>query len=1413
MAIFNGALYLGGNFTEAGGNHFANYLAAYDGTNWFPVGGGSINGPVNALLTLGTNLYIGGSFTSVFGVQDNSGITRFDGSNFSPLNLGVNDAVFALGAIGSNLYVGGQFTGPVTASIASPNTSGILLWDGSSWSALGSGIPATPGSSYVSSIATIGTDVYVGGRFASAGGVSNTGNIARWDSSTGVTGSTWNSLGTSLNGDVNALLALSPSSLMVGGAFTNAGGNSTANYIAKWDPTNSSWSGLSGGLNNTVTAISSINNILYVGGKFTSAGGNSPANYLATFDGTSWSHVGNGPDGPSSAIAQFGGTIYIGGTFTAVQGARSPNFAAYGTSISGPGGVDQISATSDGKGNLYLAYTDESANVNFRGYNATTSSWSPSRLIANSPVLNSVAVSINAPVNDLIISYAKNGAVNFVRGKSPYSSVSDFTSEATLFSGATSDFVAGSEGVGSNGKFVEIFTSVTGQSYTVNSATITTVGSISGVVTLNGTPLSGVTIDGGALGTTTTDGGGAYLFSSIPYGTTFSLVPQKTGYVITPSPSAGSVTGSITSNFTATLASYSIGGIISIGGTPLAGALVDGGPLGTQITASDGSYSFTALYGTPYRFTPSLAGYSFTPPSVNSTVTGQSAVNFAGSPNRYPLSGVVMTTTGKPVPGVLVTSPQFPSTTTDTNGVFVFNNVTFGTSFQITVKRDGFNFTQSQQSGTVGVNTRLTFTADPQLFTISGKVITDAGAPLSGATINGGPLGTATSDASGQYSFTKVPFGVPYTIKAMIQGYSISPFAATGRVSGDANNNFIATAARVTLSGAVQLRGKPLAGVVVDGGSLGKQTTKADGKFSFPNLTPGTSFSLTPTLQGYSFAPSGVAGILTKDTSITFKISTKQAYGGAVIRASIASDGTESDGASSEALLSGDGTAAVFTSAASSLVDGDTNQHRDVFVRNISSATTTRISVSGNGDEGNDDSGVQVGSERSIAISNDGTLVAYSTNASNLVVDDLNSASDVLLYSALTNGQTLISSAAGGAQGDGASYGPSLSSSGSKVAFTSLATNLVSSDTNGVADVFVKTVSDGTIQRASTAADGSEANGASGFASLSGDGSIVAFSSTATNLVSSDTNGASDIFVKNLSSGSISRASVSSAGVEANGPSTLPVISGNGKFVAFQSTASNLVSGDSNGVADVFVKDLSTGAIERVSVTSSGEEANGASGTSIAISVDGRYVAFSSDATNLVPNDTDGVRDIFVHDRVTNRTGVISRAVNGAQATGASRNCWMSMDGQFYSFVSDAPNLISDDKNGVADVFVSVLPDLPQTFQAKSKIQNPPVLVVDSKNVTIVMQLFYIKGTPRSIEPLLNDKKSSKTTSITYSVTIKNTSVKNDIKKLTSKKNTLTLKNVDKGKYKVTYQAQTTQGSTVVSSTKASPTRTFSVVQ
>jgi hypothetical protein len=274
-----------------------------------------------------------------------------------------------------------------------------------------------------------------------------------------------------------------------------------------------------------------------------------------------------------------------------------------------------------------------------------------------------------------------------------------------------------------------------------------------------------------------------------------------------------------------------------------------------------------------------------------------------------------------------------------------------------------------------------------------------------------------------------------------------------------------------------------------------------------------------------------------------------------------------------------------------------------------------------------------------------------------------------------------------GVQTNLASWSPRINGDGRYIVYMSWATNLVASDTNFASDIFFYDVRAASTVRVSVDSVGAQANGDSDFPDVSSDGNLVVFQSAASNLVAGDTNGQTDIFLRNMSAGTTTRISVDSTGAEANNFSFQPRISADGRFVVFESAASNLVPGDTNGAWDVFVRDLTANVTTRVSVDSFGVEGNGTSGAP-SISADGRYVLFESTASNLVPGDTNGASDVFLHDNFTGVTSRVSVGDVGQQGNGDSLISTISPSGRLVAFSSAANNLVAGDTNGDYDVFV-----------------------------------------------------------------------------------------------------------------------------
>jgi hypothetical protein len=362
----------------------------FSDANWVSMGGfPGANNPVSAAVIDGSgNLYIGGTFTVVGNIFANN-VAEWNGSSWSALGSGVDSDVYALAESGGILYVGGDFS---TAGGIPANY--IAEWNGSSWSALGSGM-----DSDVYALAVSGGTLYAGGQFMSAGGIP-ANYIAEWN------GSSWSALGSGMDSDVYAL-AVSGGTLYAGGQFMSAGGI-PANYVAEWN--GSSWSPFGSGVDSDVYALAVSGGTLYAGGDvdFSTAGG-IPANSIAQWNGSSWSALGSGVSGDVEALAVSGYTLYAGGQFTSVGGIRANNIAQWNGSSWSPlgswiGGGDgygpQVYALAVSRGTLYSGGQFTSAGGipanNIAQWNG--SGWSPlGSWIAGSdgygPQVSAVAVS------------------------------------------------------------------------------------------------------------------------------------------------------------------------------------------------------------------------------------------------------------------------------------------------------------------------------------------------------------------------------------------------------------------------------------------------------------------------------------------------------------------------------------------------------------------------------------------------------------------------------------------------------------------------------------------------------------------------------------------------------------------------------------------------------------------------------------------------------------------------------------------------------------------------------------------------------------------------------------------------------------------------------------------------------------
>jgi Tol biopolymer transport system component len=430
-------------------------------------------------------------------------------------------------------------------------------------------------------------------------------------------------------------------------------------------------------------------------------------------------------------------------------------------------------------------------------------------------------------------------------------------------------------------------------------------------------------------------------------------------------------------------------------------------------------------------------------------------------------------------------------------------------------------------------------------------------------------------------------------------------------------------------------------------------------------------------------------------------------------------------------VVSEEGRYVVFESMDGTIFPGDNNQSMDLFLFDAVNKHVELISARDARSAPALLNGFTSFSSRTGALSKDGAKMALIAWSTNLIANDANLNQKALVHDFVSDYNLVF-------EGTAFSTDPVLSGDGQHLSFASTFQGLIQTDTNGYEDIFERGLITGIEYPVSTTPSGGFPSNDSYDPSLSRNGSILAFTSDANDVTAiSDGNRRSDVFVRDMVSGVTSLASISAEGsTSANGPSWQPILSPDGKWLAFLSAASNLVSGgtpgnalylrnleqevtvrlgqtlaipvfaadsgfllfestddnpalqDTNGKADLFLRDLGKESTELISAGATGASGDGNSHAG-AISPDGRFVVFSSDSSNLVPNDSNGVSDIFMRDRASGIITLISKnAANGGSANGASDLPVMSSDGRFVAFRSSARDLTADAVNAAAQIYV-----------------------------------------------------------------------------------------------------------------------------
>jgi Tol biopolymer transport system component len=398
-------------------------------------------------------------------------------------------------------------------------------------------------------------------------------------------------------------------------------------------------------------------------------------------------------------------------------------------------------------------------------------------------------------------------------------------------------------------------------------------------------------------------------------------------------------------------------------------------------------------------------------------------------------------------------------------------------------------------------------------------------------------------------------------------------------------------------------------------------------------------------------------------------------------RISVDSQGRGGNGASQAAALSANGRYLAFQSEANNLIENDTNGYTDIFIYDRITQICQRVSVSSQQEPANFVSFFPT-------ISGDGQWIAFQSDAFNLVANDSNSTTDIFLHQRDSARTIMISINSKKEQGNSTSSEPSISADGRYIAFHSYASNLVANDTNQKSDIFVYERETGTLSRVSVRSKGEQVNGPSFGAAINGNGRFIAFSSDASDLVANDNNETIDVFVHDREALETVRVSVSSEGEAGNDASYYASISADGRLVAFQSRATNLVAEDSNGVEDIFVHDLTSGETQRVSVNDEGIAGEAAS-FAPQISGNGRFVIFNSNADNLVADDDNQGTDVFVYDLANkNIRRLTLNSQNDRNPRAALYAPSISYDGRWAAFESKAWNLVANDFNEAMDIFL-----------------------------------------------------------------------------------------------------------------------------
>ena len=401
-------------------------------------------------------------------------------------------------------------------------------------------------------------------------------------------------------------------------------------------------------------------------------------------------------------------------------------------------------------------------------------------------------------------------------------------------------------------------------------------------------------------------------------------------------------------------------------------------------------------------------------------------------------------------------------------------------------------------------------------------------------------------------------------------------------------------------------------------------------------------------------------------------------------RLSVSSVGAQGDDGSFGPATSADGRYTAFVSRASNLVAGDSNGRCDVFVRDARAGSTERVSLTASGEE----SAGGVECFVTPALSGDGRRVVFASSAADLVAGDSGGWTDVFVRDRVAGTTTRVSETPSGEEAGGNSQDPAISADGRTVAFASVAPDLVPGAASSLGTLYTRDLESGAVEWVAPADDNLGGPGSSYQPSLSADGRYVAFGSSDAGLVEGDTNLRPDVFVRDRAFDTTTRVSVDSQGGEADYETSRqgsgdPAISADGRFVAFTSDARDLAAGVTATPIQIYIRDRIAGATTIASVNPAGDEGTGGDSLAPSISADGVVVVFHTEANNLYPGHVFGSADVVVRDTVAGTTRALTVARSSDELSIFPS---LSADGSFVAFGSLAP-LLADDTNGAIDVY------------------------------------------------------------------------------------------------------------------------------